>query len=179
MGEYFVAHVHLDAGSYRSFAVFDGMLRTRRWLRPAAFALFFVALACIAFLAAPQAQPSMLLGIVLLLVGTGLPLAFFWRFHQDTVKRIRAFRLDKGRSRYAYTLALNAQQGTLEVQSKGKDPVSYRLDSLHGVWIRRSAVYLYASAAKAYILPKSALVEHWEDVLRLLGASVPPPLLHR
>lgn len=151
---------------FREFAVFDAMRRQRRWLRPTAFAAFFCALAALAFGRTGQTEGAGLLGGTLLLVGLGLPAAYFGNFYHSVRKRAK--QLDP--REVAYTLTLT-EEG-VEAEKDGQR-VSYSWGQLTEAYRLRRGVCLYAGAKHAFLLPDGdawqRLAAHMDNARDLRG----------
>ena len=156
------APVRIDAATFREFAVFDALRRQKRWLRPAAFAAFFTALALLAFSRRSAVEGASLLGGVLLAVGLGLPAVYFGSFFLSVRRRAR--QLGSG---IAYTLTLT--EAGVAVEKAGQS-AAYAWNTLHGAYRLRRCVCLYADARHALLLPESAA----EDAWRIAAAHLPP-----
>ncbi|MBQ9458614.1 MAG: hypothetical protein IJU66_01615 [Oscillospiraceae bacterium] len=153
--------VRLDAEMFREFAVFDGLLRQRRWLRIALFALFFCALAALAFYRAQSVE-----GAALLAVGLGLPavyLAFFLRS-----VNLRARRVDP--REIVYTLTLG---GDWLGVKKGEQSTAYEWKKLHAAYRLRRCVCLYVDPSRAFLAP-----DETGGIWRLVSAAVEQKRLH-
>lgn len=148
---------------FREFAVFDALRRQRRWTRPAAFAVFFCALGALAFSRAAQTEGAELLGGVLLLVGLGLPAAYFGTFFYSVRKRAR--QLDPNEIAYTLTLTDDA----LEVEKDGRR-VSFPWERLAGAYRLRRGVCLYADPSHAFLLTDED-GEAWKRIAAQMDAS--------
>ncbi len=157
--------VRLEREAFREFAVFDGLLRRRRWLRPAAFALFFCALAVTAFLRT-GVEGARLLGGVLLAVGLGLPAVYLGFFFRSVA--VRAAAIDPRET--VYTLALG--EDALGVR-KGAQSAAYAWDGLHAAYRLRRCVCLYTDPAHAFLAPDEA-----GDVWRFVSEKLDKSRLH-
>ncbi|MBE7004718.1 MAG: hypothetical protein E7425_10665 [Ruminococcaceae bacterium] len=158
--------VRLDRETFREFAVFDGLVRQRRWVRIAAFALFFCTLSALAFARAARVEGAAVLGGALLAVGLGLPTVYLGVFFRSVAVRARA--VDPREIVYTLTLGADA----LGVK-KGKESVSYAWASLYGAYRLRRCVCLYAAPGRAFLLP-DAQGEAW----RLIAGRVEQDRLH-
>ena len=170
--------VWLDEKTYRTFAVFDGLIRTKSWRRPAWFAGVFTVLALVSFLAAGSRGEGKLLGAVLLLVGLGLPASYFRRFFRMLGTRLDRLQLQRGSRRRAYFLALNAQEGTLQVTAPPAEPLVFSMTDAFGVWLRPGAIYLYVQEDKVYIVPQSCASMGLQPLWEQLKRMVPNDRLH-
>lgn len=161
--------VVMDAKTFRSFALFDSLLRRRLWRAPALFAgiLLFFALLC--FLLRERAEQAALLGVVLLAVGLGLPAVYFFTFLRSVRMQIRKLKLD--RPRPVYTVTISAAEGVRAAVKK--ESACYRWEDLHSAYRRNGCIYLYVSAQRAYLLPEPQITGGVEDLWRLLGEKMP------
>ena len=170
--------VWLDARTYLRFTWFDTMLRTRRWVRPVVFAVFFCVLSIISFSMRTPGGQGTLLGVVLLAVGLLLPLSFFIHAYRTLQKRARALKLVGQSKRFAYHLQLLEQGNGLRVTTAGDEVQVFPWASMHGVWRRPQVVYLYVEAGKTYILPRQEDARQWQTILDHLLRVVPKSKYH-
>ena len=146
----YVIPVKLDARTFRRFSRFDALLLRRKWVRPAAFALIFTAFAALALLSRrPQAG---LIAAVLLTVGLGLPLTYFGTFFSQVRRQAALFRLDAPRA--VYTVTLSAEGVRVVNDRKEEDPLGLPWAAVQAAFRVRGCIYLYASAARAFLLPE-------------------------
>ena len=179
MGKDISIDVWLDEKSYRAFAVFDRLVRTGSWKRPLAFLAVFVALAAISFIAAASGkQGALLLGSVLLLIGAAFPASHFHRFLSGLSQWVARLGLQGKNKRYAYTLAFMENPRALTVYDANRQPLTFPWKDFHGVWRRRGAVYLYAEAGKAYIVPSSVEKAIRDAAWDRLRQAVPKERIH-
>ena len=94
--------VQLDAGTFRRFACFDTLIRKKRGIRPALFAVILITFAIIALLSSKP--ESGLIAAVLLVVGCGLPLVYFGMFLGQVNRQAAQQKLEKGKTVYTVTL---------------------------------------------------------------------------
>lgn len=175
----FKIDVSLDERSYRSFAVFDRLVRTGSWKRPLAFLLAFVVLATVSFIAAASGrQGALLLGSVLMVIGIVFPVSHYVRFISGLSQWIARLGLKGKSKRFAYTLKFREDPRALIVQDANKARLVFPWKDLHGVWRRKNAVYLYVEAGKAYIVPPSVEKEKRDAAWELLRQVVPRDRVH-
>lgn len=133
---------------FREFAVFDTMVRQKRFLRPLVFAAILAGFACVCFSQRGKQPQAVLLGGVLLAVGLGLPLVYFLMFFYSVYKQSNLLKGKK--APLAYTVELSQERVTV---TAGEQRVEYRWeDILLACRIRRSTC-LYVSDSRAYLLP--------------------------
>lgn len=143
------AHVKMDARIFRRFALFDTFLLRRRFVSPCIFAAIFLVFSLIAFLSGrPQ---SAFLGVVLLVVGLGIPLAYIASFLLQVHDQCTRLGLKKPRP--AYTLNMGEKELRVINDMNEEPEVRFPWATLHGVWRTKHAYYLYAASSRAFILP--------------------------
>lgn len=160
--------VKIDAPVFRRFAIFDTLYRQKRWRSPALFAFIMAVSACVCLSMQDRQKGALLLGIVLLIIGLGLPAAYFLSFFLSVRTQIR--KLGLSRQRDAYTLCLDKKG--LEVFN-GKEKTFYQWDSFYGAYRRKDGVYLYVSARQAYLLPDSQAGGKAGAIWDLIRQSLP------
>ena len=175
----FKIDVWLDERSYRSFALFDRLVRTGSWKRPLAFLLAFIVLATVSFIAAASGkQGALLLGSVLMVIGIVFPASHFFRFISGLSQWVARLGLQGKSKRHAYTLAFMEDPRALTVYDANRSRLVFPWKDLHGVWRRKDAVYLYVEAGKAYILPSSIEPAKRDAAWDLLRQVVPKDRVH-
>jgi len=131
---------------FQRFALFDTFSLQKRWKLPLIFALIMSALAVLCLAFREQKEGAALLGTVLLLVGLGLPLAYFLSYWLSLRQQLARMEPD----RIAYTLRL--EPGGIQVTS-GTQKASYSWESVHMASRVSGCVYLYVEERRAYLLP--------------------------
>lgn len=170
MKEPITIHVSLDAKTFRDFAMFDTFRYHRRWVSPAIFAVILFAFSMLCFAMRGTRPQAALIGVVLLVVGLGLPLVYFIMFLDSVKKQSKKYKLDKPQS--VYTLSFSNDQEGVAIEEKGQDSVHYRWDTLHQAFRTKSAMYLYVAQNRAYILPVQQLGTEAEMLWTLLSTRV-------
>ena len=143
-------HVRMDAGIFRRFGFFDTFVLRRRWVSPAVFSGIFVIFAVICFCLREKAQ-STLLGGVLLAVGLLLPACYFLSFYLQMNDQVRRLGIKKPKP--VYSLVIGRSDIHITNDMKEEDEVVLPWGNVMGVWRDRRATYIYANAARAFILP--------------------------
>ncbi len=142
-------HVRVDRRMLRAFGLFDTFVLKKRWRQPVVFALILTAFAAACFVSGkPQ---SALMGGVLLAMGLLLPAVYVLMYLSQLKAQAKALKLDKPRP--AYTLRLSDDGVDIHNDRKQEDDVHLGWESLHGAWRAKDAAYLYATPAKAFLLP--------------------------
>lgn len=152
---------------FREFAVFDTMRRQKRWRSPALFAAIMTAFACVCFAQQGRREQAPLIGGVLLVVGLGLPAAYFLSFFLSVRKQERQLKLSAAPAAYTVTLSSEAVSVT-----DGKRRVEYAWSDIVRVYRIRRSTCLYAAANRAYLLPAGN--PHDEACWALITRQVPP-----
>lgn len=143
------AHVRMDARIFRRFALFDTFFLHRRFVSPCVFAAIFLCFSLIAFLSGKE--QSDLIGSVLLVVGLGMPLAYFAAFLLQVHDQCTRLGLKKPRP--VYTLNMAEDELRVINDMKTEPEARFPWAAIHGVWRVRGAYYLYAAPSRAFILP--------------------------
>ena len=169
--------VWVDGKIYRRFAAFDAIGRTRKWIRPALFALIFCAFATVCFLLENQSNQATLLGTVLLVVGLGFPAVYFGTYYTNLQKKIEKLKIDKNKRR-AYCITLSEQPDGIEVDTRAKNPLRYEWKNVYAAYRFKDVIYLYAEAGRAYILPGEQIEAGIDAVWSLMTSMLPPEKLH-
>lgn len=142
-------HVKLDAKTFKRFGRFDMLRLRKRWVRPVVFALILVAFAVVALLTG-KAQAGMI-AAVLLVVGLGLPLVYFGSFLSQL--NLQAANQGLSKPRNVYTVRLNWEGVDVTNDQKKDEHLALKWSQMPAAYRARDCVYLYASPARAYLLP--------------------------
>ena len=161
--------VQLDAGTFRRFACFDTLIRKKRGVRPAVFAVIMTAFAIIALLSGkPQ---SGLIAAVLLAVGCGLPLVYFGVFLGQVNRQAAQQKLEKGKA--VYTVTLRGDGFTVVNNRKAGETITVPWQDADSAYRKKGCIYLYAGPQRAFLLPSGQAdapdEEVWQAVARGLG----------
>lgn len=136
---------------FREFAVFDAMIRQKRWRGPLLFTLIFGVFSAICYTQAGRVRGAGLLAAVLLAVGLGLPAAYFANFFLSV--KAQGQRLGGEKAPIAYTVRLREEDVMAE---QGKEKMTLNWQQLHGAVRLEHSVCIYVSARQAYLLPGEA-----------------------
>ena len=166
-------HVDLDAKIYRAFCTFDSIRRTGSWRRPTIFAVMLLAFAVVCFCLTGLNGQAVLLGVVLAVIGLGLPAAYFGTFFQSVNGRIKKFQLDNGRKRHAYDVMLTDCPDGIEVVSEKTAPLKFNWKDLFMAYHCNGVIYLYVEQTKAYILPETATQDDLEKAWAIITKCAP------
>lgn len=154
---------------FRSFAVFEVFRRQKRWRSPALFALIFSAFALVCLTLGRGRPQSGLIGVVLLAVGLGLPLAYAVNFLVSVRDQIRQLRLDG--ERIVYTAKLDGAGMTVE---NDREKNSFSWDGMAFAYRLPQCVALYPTPQQAFLLPGGDGDGSLERAWALITAGLPP-----
>ena len=144
---------------FREFAVFDAMIRQKRWRGPLAFTLVFGALSAVCYTQAGSIRGAGLLGTVLLAVGLGLPAAYFVNFFLSV--KAQGGKLGGENAPISYTVRLR-EEGVMAEQGKEKMTLSWQ--QLHGAVRLSHSVCIYVTPRQAYLMPGEAGEKDGEEL---------------
>lgn len=165
--------VHIAPESFRAFAVFDVFTRLRRWVPMATFTGIMTVFAVLCFLLRAKAEQATLLGVVLLVVGLGLPAIYIKQFYTSVKGQIK--KLGITGPTYVYALSLTPEALLVETARGAKE--SFPWTDMHGAYRNEKATYLYVSSTKAYIMPDDC-VENPQALWQFLSEQLPAEKLH-
>ena len=132
---------------FREFAIYDAFVYKKRGIRPMIFAVFFLLVAIIAFTRRSYTEGAALLGVVLLVVGLGLPAIYILRYLYSVSKRAKGFSGDET----AYALILNTVGVDVE---KGEQSMHYSWDQITFACRLSHSICLYVTSNHAFLLPR-------------------------
>lgn len=166
-------HVKMDEKTYKRFSYFDAFNLRKRWRSPVIFAGLMLAFGIIALLL--RMQGSLLIGAVLIMIGLGLPVIWFASYISSV--RLKAVQLQLEKPRPVYTVTIGQ---ALRVRNDQKEEPIQELawEKVFGAWRHKDAVYLYATPAKAFILPDGQADASPQQLWRTLGEVLGQDKLH-
>ncbi len=161
--------VRLDERTFRRFARFDMFSLRKRWIRPALFSLILIVFAFIALLA--RKEQSGMIAAVLLAVGIGLPVVYIGTFLSQV--NMQAARRGLKPARNVYTVRLRNEGILVTNSQKKEDPLEMDWGSVRQAFRKKGCIYLYVTAAKAFLLPNGQAdvpdQEVWQFITEHLG----------
>ena len=164
-----VIPVKLDEKTFRRFARFDMFSLRKKWVRPLAFSLILIVFAFIALLA--RKEQSGMIAAVLLAVGIGLPVVYVGTFLSQV--NVQAVQRKLKPARSVYTVTLREEGIRVENDQRKEDPLEMEWASVQRAFRRKGCIYLYVSAAKAFLLPDGQAdvpdAEVWDYLSAHLG----------
>lgn len=140
--------VKLTAKGFRDFAIYDTLVRQRKWVLPAVFCLILSVSAAICYALRDRSPNAGLLVSVLLVVGLGLPAVYFLSFFNSVRQQNR--RMDLTEPKAVYTVTLDSQGVHVDA---GEEHLDHPWADVYQAHFRPEAVYLYPSPKQAYLLP--------------------------
>jgi len=148
--EVITARVRMDYKTLRAFSLFDTFLLRKHWIKPTFFGGAFVIFAIICFATVDKEQ-NWLLGLVMLLIGLGMPAVYGGMFFSQVKAQAKKLRLDPPRR--VYTLEISDECVTVTNDLKAEEKVTLEWQKSPAAFRRKGAIYLYAAGSRAFILP--------------------------
>ena len=141
-------YTFLDKETFRSFTIFDILKRRRYWKSPVTFAAILSVCAVVCFLLR-SIDGAVLLGVVLLVVGLGMPVVYFITFFHSLRRQVKLQHLEE--PRLVYTVDLDDTSEGIRIKND-KEQVSYRWEMAYHAYRTWGCVYLYITQDRAFIL---------------------------
>lgn len=158
---------NIDGKTFVRFALFDSFVRKKGWRNPLLFALILSAFAAVCFAVRKTHAQAALLGGVLLGVGLILPLVWFGMFLFSVGRQAKRSGLSADKAQYFVTLSPEK----IHVE-KGEEAADFAWADAYAAYRVRGCIYLYVSAARAFLLPESAESERaWALIAEKLGPA--------
>lgn len=143
-----IVPVKIDDEIFREFAWFDCLRHRKRWRPPVIFAAILLGFAAVCFAMNGRAEQATLLGIVLSSVGVLLPAAYFLNFSLSISTQIKRLGLSSSKQPYTVTF----RDDDVDVVANAGH-TSFSWNAIYRAYRVRGGVYMYVSAARAYLLP--------------------------
>lgn len=159
--------VRLDGKEFMKFSWFDAFRHKKVWRRPALFAAILSASAVICFVLHDR-RGAVLLGSMLLVVGLGLPAAWFLSFYLS-LRRLSAGLAGK---KHVYTLELHDDDRGIAVDS-GDEHAAYPWEQVFHVYRTETASYLYVTPQRAFLVPHGCVRGGADGLWKLIEGQVP------
>ena len=161
--------VSIDAACFRRFSYFETMHRQKRWRSPLLFALILTACAIICLIFQSRSEGSVLLGVVLLTLGSGLPIAYFSNFACSVRNQIKRMGIKK-KARNAYNIMLDDKGISITAQN---EIMSYAWDQIAAAYRTSSDIYLYITLQRAYLLPNGQATKGDDALWEMISHHLP------
>lgn len=163
--------VMMDENLFRDFVMFDHFKYRKIWKQPLLFAAIFTVFSLLCFAMRGRREQAALLGVVLLIIGLGLPLVYFGMFFRTVIEEIKNLKLAK--PRLFYTVLLTPENAVMT--AKGAVDQSFPWEGVERAYRTKNAVYLYVAPGSALILPfqnvKGGADALWAFLSDRLGAD--------
>ena len=164
--------VKLNEKTFRRFARFDMLSLRRRWVKPLIFALILCAFATVALIT--RLPQSGMIAAVLLVVGLGLPIVYIGMFLSQVNMQAAQWKLGK-EGRHVYTVKLTAEGFQVTNDQKQENTGLVPWEKAAQAFRRKDCIYLYATPAKAFLLPAGQADAPdetvWKMILNGLGST--------
>ena len=158
---------NIDRRTFMRFGVFDSVIRKKAWRNPLLFTLILTAFAVVCFLGREGREEAVMIGSVLLGIGIVLPLVWFGSFLASMNRQAKLSSLSHDRVQYYVTLLPDG----FKVE-KGKESASYTWNDVYMAYRFPECIYLYGSAARAFLLPECEKSDRaWEIITAHLPAE--------
>ena len=163
--------VMMDENLFRDFVMFDHFKYRKIWKKPLLFAVIFTVFSLLCFAMRGMREQAELLGIVLLVIGLGLPLVYFGMFFRTVAGQLKNLKLAK--PRLFYTVHMTPEN--ILMTAKGAVDQSFLWEGVAHAYRAKDAVYLYVAPGSALILPyqnaKGGADTLWKLLTDRLGAD--------
>lgn len=141
--------VMMDENLFRDFVMFDHFQYRKIWKKPLLFAAVFTVFSLMCFAMRGIREQADLLGVVLLVIGLGLPLVYFGMFFRTVIGQVKNLKLAK--PRLFYTVHMTPEN--ILMTAKGAVDQSFPWEGVERAYRAKNAVYLYVAPGSALILP--------------------------
>ncbi len=140
--------------NFRDFAIFDTLVRQRRFLAPAVFFSIFTTFSIICFAMRGRTQQAELLGGVMLAVALVFPGIYFSSFFRSISRKAEDLKLGTT-GRHAYTIHMTDAEDGITITSALQPQGTLRLKwgQLYHAYRTSDCIYLYVSQLQAFLLP--------------------------
>lgn len=152
------------------FTTFDVLRRRKMWRAPVIFAAILSVCAAVCFFMR-HVSGAVFLGVVLLVVGLGMPVVYFVSFYFSLRKQVRVLGLKRPQN--VYSLELTREKKGIHVWSE-KEKADYEWKRVYHAYRDTLATYLYLNPVQAFVLPHTCLEGgEGEELWTLLREMVP------
>lgn len=168
----------IDTKTFRRFAVFDTLVRQKRYRSPVIFAGIMLVFACICYLMDGRAEQAALLGSVLLGIGILLPAVYFSTFFFSVNAQAKKMKLEPPKHVYTVTMT-DAEDGLTIVTPTGEGgTLRLKWAGLHAAYRVNGCIYLFVSLRQAFLLPDGQANVTPDELWDYLGEKMPEASLH-
>ena len=143
----------IDTKIFRRFAVFDTIIRQKRYRSPVIFAIIMLVFACICYAMNGRAEQSILLGNVLLAIGIALPAVYFGTFFFSINTQAKKMKLEP--PKHVYTVSMTgAEEGVSVITPSGEGgTLRVKWSNVHMAYRVNDCIYLFISPRQAFLFP--------------------------
>ncbi len=114
---------------------------------------------------------AVMLGLVLLLVGLGVPVVYFVNFFLSLQKQVKLQNLNP--PRLVYTLHFEENSDAIEISNE-TEHVRYQYKDVYHAYYEKDSIYLFITKDRAFLLPLSLLEDQdkmWNLLVTKLGTE--------
>lgn len=166
--------VTLDSKTFRKFAIYDTLFRTKRLGKILVFTAIMLFFAVLSFLIGGGSAST--LTATLAGVGLFLPILYLGTFLRSIRYQIERNGLRKGR--YLYTLHFTNATDGIEVTDESGQKVRYEWDKLYGAYRHANCTYLYIVKSQAFLLPDACVEVGADNLWAFFKQQLPAQKLH-
>ncbi|NMA22042.1 MAG: YcxB family protein [Spirochaetales bacterium] len=162
--------VWLSEQHFKDFLIFNTLKRLKLYKSPLIFASILTVAATVSFIM-HTVDGALLLGVVLLFVGLGVPVVYLTSFFSSVRKQVKLQNLDP--PRLVYTLKLNDSSDQIEITNESEQ-VAYQWKDVFHAYHEKDAIYLFITQDRAFLLPHEACEEStevWSLIEKKLGSE--------
>lgn len=162
----------VDTKTFRNFAVFDTLIRQKRYRSPVIFTGIMLVFACICYFMNGRAEQAVLLGNVLLGIGVILPTVYFGTFFFSVNSQSKKMKLDPPKHVYTVTMT-DAEEGISIVTPTGEGgTLRIKWANLFAAYRVKDCIYLFVSPRQAFLLPDNQANVTPDELWDFLGEHV-------
>lgn len=143
----------IDTKTFRNFAIFDTLIRQKRYRSPAIFTGIMLFFACICYIMNGRAEQAVLLGNVLLGIGIILPAVYFGTFFFSVNSQSKKMKLDPPKHVYTVTMTEDEEGISIVTPTGEGGTLRVKWNNLHAVYRVKDCIYLFVSPRQAFLLP--------------------------
>lgn len=144
--------VHLDGKTFRKFAIYDTLFRTKRLKKVLFFTGIMLAIAVTVFVIGHSlsVEGANTIGNTFAGIGLFLPVLYLGTFMRSVRYQINRNGLAKGK--HIYTLSLSSDEDGIKVEN-ATEQIAYQWDKIFAIHRAVGCTYLYIVATQAFLLP--------------------------
>lgn len=165
----------IDTKTFRKFAIFDTLIRQKRYRSPVIFAGIMLVFACICYIMNGRAEQAVLLGNVLLSIGIILPTVYFGTFFFSVNSQAKKMKLDPPKHVYTITMALTDEEEGISIVTPTGEGGTLRVkwENVHMAYRVEDCIYFFISPRQAFLLPDGQANVTPDELWDYLGRFIP------